>query len=420
MSKMKIVIIAISLFGAAVLVLVLLIFWAFFGRSIKINVQAMLKTPAAKAAAAGYIEKKYGEKAVFSKAEPITRASGYIFPERYFVGIELTADNYTVMVYFNEDEPVIIDDRQYDEICSAVKEHFFDDKSLGYSYEINNFSLDFYKKLEDGIHDRRDTRFTSVYFDGDIEKFLREATAEISADVTYEGYPEKRNEYRNILNNKLEYIYPFFGEEGSLVYLFIHDPNVNLPEIKNKYVNSSRIYHIPRYEEYMELIACGYTSKDGIKVLQTEWYDIDEFTAISCEFSPVLSDNAFIFGETDLSDNTTVYRGVYKYDDRAEENILQIRDISYIVDLTDRKSGGNTVFLRLDRNHYGITDKTVPLLVADGTGNWQGKRLYTSIGYGSYDSKELDWYYFDDNYIYLYINGMHVDVWDAYLAFADV
>lgn len=419
MSKIKIVIIAICLFGAAVLVLVLLIFWAFFGRSIKINVQAMLKTPAAKAAAAGYIEKKYGEKAVFSKAEPITRASGYIFPERYFVGIELTADNYTVMVYFNEDEPVIIDDRQYDEICSAVKEHFFDDKSLGYSYEINNFSLDFYKKLEDGIHDRRDTRFTSVYFDGDIEKFLSEATAEISADVTYEGYPEKRDEYRNILNNMLEYIYPFFGEEDSQVYLFIHDPNVNLSEVKNKYVNSSRIYRIPRYEEYMELIACGYTSKDGINVLQTEWYDIDEFTAISCEFSPVLSDNAFIFGKTDLSDNTTVYRGLCKYDG-AEENILQIRDIGYIVDLTYRKSGGNTVFLRLDRNHYGITDKTVPLLVADGTGNWQGKRLYTSIGYGGYDSKELDWYYLDDNYLYLYINGMHVDGWDAYLAFTDV
>ncbi|MDE5742533.1 MAG: hypothetical protein K2H90_08815 [Oscillospiraceae bacterium] len=55
------------------------------------------------------------------------------------------------MVYCNEDEPVIIDDRQYDEICSAVKEHFFDDKVLGYSYEINNFSLDFYRNLENHV-----------------------------------------------------------------------------------------------------------------------------------------------------------------------------------------------------------------------------------------------------------------------------
>ena len=414
MSKMKIVIIAICLFGAAVLVLVLLIFWAFFGRSIKINVQAMLKTPSAKAAAAGYIEKKYGEKAIFSKSEPITRASGYIFPERYFVGIELTADNYTVMVYFNEDEPVIIDDRQYDEICSAVKEHFFDDKSLGYSYEINNFSLDFYKKLEDGIHDKRDTRFTSVYFDGDIEKFLREATAEISADVTYEGYPEKRNEYRNILNNKLEYIYPFFGEEDSRVYLFIHDPNVNLSEVKNKYVNSSRIYRIPRYEEYMELIACGYTSKDGIKVLQTEWYQIDEYTAISSDIKPIVSRKDFIFEQVDLSDNTAAYSEWHN------DNILKIRDTGYNADFTDKKSNGNEIFLRLDRKHYKITDKTIPLLVADGTGNWQGKRLYTSIGYGQYESKDEDWYYLDKDYLYLYINGTYVGFSNAYITFSDL
>ncbi|MDE6132564.1 MAG: hypothetical protein K2G04_04210, partial [Oscillospiraceae bacterium] len=87
MTKKKIAIIVISLFGASILAFVLLIFLAIFGRSIKINVQAMIKTPSAKAAAAGYIEKKYGEKAVFSKTEPITRARGYFFHERYFVGI---------------------------------------------------------------------------------------------------------------------------------------------------------------------------------------------------------------------------------------------------------------------------------------------------------------------------------------------
>ena len=45
MTKKKIAIIVISLFGASILAFVLLIFWAIFGRSIKINVQAMINKP---------------------------------------------------------------------------------------------------------------------------------------------------------------------------------------------------------------------------------------------------------------------------------------------------------------------------------------------------------------------------------------
>ena len=428
MTKMKKIIIGIVCTVAALfLMFVLSILWLIFGDSIKIKVQTALKTPAAKAAARDYIEEKYGDTPKILEVKPITRAKGVIFATgRYFAGIELTADNYTVMVYFNENEPVIVDNRQYDEICSAVKEHFFDDKALGYSYEINNFSLNFYRKLENGIHDQTgDTKFTSVYFDGDIEKFLHEANAEISVSVTYEGYPEKRGEYRTILNNKLEYLYPLFGEEGSSVYLFIHDPNVDLPEIKNKYENSSRIYRIPRYEKYMELIACGmtanklysyaYSSSENEHItMQTEFYRIDEYTYISNAAYPIRSDSDFNFMPAYFSDNTTAYRGRIKTGDLAEEKILRIRGEGRLLSLNEHR--GSDILLRLDRNYYNITDKTVPLRIYDGLGTEQGKRFYTSVGYGDYDSEDCDWYYLDEKYLYLYISGLS----ETYLTFSDL
>lgn len=417
----KIIIGIVCMIAALFLIFVLFIIWVFFGDSIKIKVQTVLKTPAAKSAALKYINEKYGDTPQILEVTPITRARGMILATRYFAGMELTADNYSVMIYYNEDEPIIVDNRQYDEICSAVKEYIFDDKELGISYVIDYFSLDFYQKRESGVHDMTvDTKFTSVYFDGDIEKFFSEANAELSAGVTYEGYSEKHDEYRNILNNKLDGICSLLGKENSYVYIFIHDPSVSLPEVKNKFEYSSRIYRIPRYEKYMELIACGYTSNDCVNVLQTKWYNIDKYTAISSDISPIVSGNDFVFRQVDLSDNTVAYRGVYKNDDRKNENILKIRDIGYDVEFTDRKTNGTNIFLRLDREHYNITDKTIPLLVAEGTGAWQGKRLYTSIGYGPYDSDDCDWYYIDDDNLYLHIEGMYVDSWNAYLTFSDL
>ncbi|MDE6133682.1 MAG: hypothetical protein K2G04_09980 [Oscillospiraceae bacterium] len=102
------------------------------------------------------------------------------------------------------------------------------------------------------------------------------------------------------------------------------------------------------------------------------------------------------------------------------DNILKIRDIGYNADFTDKKSNGIEIFLRLDREHYKITDQTIPLLVADGERDWQGKRLYTSVGYGQYDSKDEDWYYLDKDYLYLHINGTYIGFSDAYITFSDL
>lgn len=414
MTKKKKIIIGISVtLGALLLAFVLLIVWAFFGDDIKIGVRARLEAPSARSAAAKYIEEKYGEKVGFSDYKVLTDSSGFMFASSYFVGIEFIGEDYSVRVYIDDKSKEISDNKQYGEICSAVKEHYLYDDALGSSHTEESFSLDF-----DFSGYRNE--FTSEYFDGDIEDFLSKTNTRLFAEITYEGYPEKYGEYRELLTDKLEHILSDFDSRSSSVYFYVHNPDIDLPEVKNKYENSSRIYHIPRYEEYMELIATGYIDGQKARVAQTDWYDIDSFTAISCEVSPVASDSDFIFREVDLSDNTAAYRGVYMYDDRANENVLQIRDAGYEVDFTDKKEKGITVFLRLDREHYNITENTVPLLIADGEGNWEGKRLYTSIGYGKYDSKEDDWYYLDNDYLYLYIDGTYIDLWDAYLTFSDI
>lgn len=419
--KKKIIIGIVCTVAALFLMFVLFIVWLIFGDSIKIKVQTVLKTPAAKAAAREYIKEKYGDTPQILEVKPITQAKGFMFASgSYFAGFSMQADGYNICVFYDDyklSEKLeksgcfICDNRQYGDICAAVEKRFFDNVTLGSSYEVNSLNINFDECSEQ--------QFTSKYFDGDIIKFLSEAAPTVNASVTYEGYPEKRAEYRELLNDSIDEIYGVLGENKTRVSIFVHDPSLNLPEVKNKYEHSSRIYHIPRYEKYMELIACGYTSKDGVSVLQTEWYEIDEYTAISSDIKLIVSNNEFVFEQVDLSYNTTAYRGLCKYDDRKNENILKIRDIGYNVDFTDKRSNGNEIFLRLDREHYKITDKTIPLLVADGTGNWQGKRLYTSVGYGEYDSKDEDWYYLDNDYLYLYIHGTYVDGWNAYLTFSD-
>ena len=115
-----------------------------------------------------------------------------------------------------------------------------------------------------------------------------------------------------------------------------------------------------------------------------------------------------------FSDNTTAYRGRIKTGDLAEEKILHIRGEGRLLSLNEHR--GSDILLRLDRNYYNITDKTVPLRIYDGLGTEQGKRFYTSVGYGDYDSEDCDWYYLDEEYLYLYISGLS----ETYLTFSDL
>ncbi len=422
----KIIIGIVCIIAALFLIFVLFIIWVFFGDSIKIKVQTVLKTPAAKSAVVKYIKEKYGETPKISKVETITQSKGFMFAGSYFAGFSMQADGYKVCVFYDDYKLsekfkkggcFICDNRQYGDICAAVEKRFFDDVTLGSSYEINSLHIEFDECLEN--------QFTSKYFDGDIMKFLSETAPTVNASVTYEGYPEKRAEYRELISGSLDEIYGVLGENKTRVSIFIHDPLLALPEVKNKYEHSNRIYRIPRYEKYMELIACGMTankyygysyssSENEHIIMQTEFYPIDEYTSISNDIYPICSDSDFTFAPADLSDNTTAYRGRIKTGTLAGEKILRIRGEGWLLSLNEHR--GYDVLLRLDRKHYNIADRTVPLRVYDGIGNEQGKRFYTSVGYGDYDSEDCDWYYLDEEYMYLYIS----DLYETYLTFSDI
>ncbi len=114
------------------------------------------------------------------------------------------------------------------------------------------------------------------------------------------------------------------------------------------------------------------------------------------------------------------------------EGHLKIRDIAYNFNVDNNYD----LFLRLDRDHYNITEKTVPLMVSDvidyntyyqRSGDWVGRRSYYSVDYPPYAPQSVESspilgcdYFLDQDYLYLYIGCMKVDNLSAYLAFADI
>lgn len=423
--KKKIIIIMVSVIGSIILLLVLLFAWALFGDYIKVRFKAMAKTPEAKSAAIEYIYEKYGDKPKrIYGAEPIIGYNGYFIGTPYFRGISLKADDYMVGVYFDENtenlqKNLIKDNRQYDEINTAVKKYIFDDKDFGLSYD--GYTRVYFSQYN------KEWEFTSIYFDGDAEKFIKAAKPEISADITYEGYPEKKDEYRELIDNKINEIKNYFFIDGTDIAIYIHNPELDLPEGKNKsknYYEGGILGGIKQigYESYLELIAYGYTGHHGENIIiQTEFYDIDKYTSISNQINPIHSDEAFIFEEVSI-DNIYEYQGMQSYRNENNEQNLKVRDKGYKIVIKGSEHGINPILLRFDRNYYNITEDTIPLLVVCAEENGEVKRLYSSFGYGQYDSGMRDWHYLDDNYLYLYTDAIAINsYWDnVYLTFSDL
>lgn len=182
-----------------------------------------------------------------------------------------------------------------------------------------------------------------------------------------------------------------------------------------------------RYDDYMELIAAGRIVRDESVIEQPCWYAADEFTSISDNNidSHITSERDFFCTAKDFSENQTVYRGRFKYDDHAEENILTVRENGLFCGVNARS---HDFMLRLDREHYGITDNTIALRITPPVTaeEWSGKQLYISFGYDGYDTDSEHWYYMDEKYLYLYVPYMCHDLFGfeedrgVYIAFADI
>lgn len=427
--KKKIIIIVIGVIGGLIVLLGVYICWAIWG-GYNGDIALAFKTNAelikARSTVKEYISDKYGEKAEIISTKAHFGGGSWFTGPLYLEAIEISLPGYIVMIKGGR----VCDNRQYEEICSAVQERFFDDTDLGSSYTGSLSVL--YSEVtgisEDAYH------CTSVYFDGDIERFLYRSNAGVSATYVYEGYPDKSGDYRKLLEDKLSELEYYCNDKDLRVTIHIKNPGVDLPEMPyaREINRDNKMRQVPMYDEFMELIACAYINQYDFEpynctVLQPDFWQIDEYTAVSDNAAPIRSDKEILFEQVDLSDNTTVYRGRYKHDDRKDENILTIRDTGWRINLPDRKL--YNVFLRLDRAHYNITDTAIPLIVSDLTrrdnplSEWETKRYYLTVGYGNYrdvDTNLDDWYYLDDKYLYLRISRVQSDLNnDWILTFSD-
>lgn len=415
MSKIKKIIISVFIAIAALILIFIAAVWCELNDQPKV----FIKTASAKKAAEAYYLEKYGEKLNITKTEPHF-SGGFLFDNGNLIGIEVYSGD--VVVFVSDEYGYIIDNRQFNDICAAFSDKFIVDERLGADVKTEMLHIDM------GYYLRK---YTDVYFNGDIEAFLKESGASVDLWASYTGYHEKSAEYPDLLEKKLDELEAAVPG-GINVSITVSDPTLDLPEMPHKY-SGGPIRHFPKYEEYMELIACcemtvfhGEINKNERKIYQPSFFDIDEYTAISVnnidEHIKYAAD--VVFKTADLSDETNVYRGVYKYDDRAEKEQLAVREEGYYI---YPANSNEDYMLRLDRRHYNIGENTVPLMVTNVIENdyQQGKRFYVSLGYELLDCDDNCWYYTDDKYMYLYIDPLLPDLWmsrneEPRLAFADL
>ncbi|MCM1333728.1 MAG: hypothetical protein NC084_07075 [Bacteroides sp.] len=383
----------------------------------------LIETLSAKNKAAEYLRGKYGDSPAALSAEPVY-TGGSLFDRGRLCGAVVHYGDFDVLIA----DDTIADDRQYDDIVAAFTKKYLSVDEIYAEMTERTVALDLGIKVASKDYGE----FTDLYFDGDIEGFLSRVNPALTVRLDGRGYHDKSAETPALLYEALERIYCSTSGEMR-VYAYVFDPTLDLPDspMEDGSYGAYLRYPPKRYDEYMELIAAGSAIRgqlpNGVKVERPSFYQIDEFTAISDNdiTSPITSERDFFLTAKDFSDDRTVYRGRYKYDDRAEENVLTVREDGLYCGVNTR---GHDFMLRLDRAHYGITDRTIALRVTPPVTSaepWHGKRLYLSFGYDGYDSDENHWYYMDEKYLYLYVPYLCSDLSSfeeergVYVAFAE-
>ncbi|MGN1090136.1 MAG: hypothetical protein ACI4Q6_07000 [Huintestinicola sp.] len=415
----KAVIIALSAFFLIIVTLAVML-WC----SLNDQPRIFFETRTARSRAVKYYSDKYGKAPDITEISPIY-SGGFMFDNGTLLAMKVSTSEGDIIV--ETDDGIITDNIQYDEIVDAVRERYVDTAAL--LSECNDSSIYILfnspeNQVCDGVYDD----VTSRYFDGDIEAFLKAEQPYISLNMSGMGYSGRNEEYPDMIKSELDRLYETVpcGISASVT---VFDPELQLPEMPDKSFRDGE-----KYSEYMELIAKGsmVTDENGeasTVISQKHFYDIDEFTAISVDYTDhwITSHDDFTFEKTDLSELLTVHPGRYKYDYRKDENILTIRPEGLYLEL-DEERRLDDCLIRLDREHYNITDNTMALMVTeklDGSA-WDGQRLYVSFGYEGYECDGELWYYLDDKYYYLYKTHLVTDLYSIgrkhklYIAFADL
>lgn len=415
--RKRAIIITLSAIGIVLLTIAMVLFCSLTNQPAE-----FFATCSAKKKAADYVKEKYGDNPHICSAEPVY-SGGFMFDRGRLCGALVSFDTFDVLV--SDDRAS--DNRQYSEITTAFTEKYLSVNEIYSNMTECSVTFDF----GEAVSDTNYGAFNRDYFDGDITKFLGETNPRLSVVLDGQGFHEKRAETTDLLSKLLEQI--SFSTSGDMrVYAYVSDPESDLPNMPLAFENSSLRYAPKKYDAYMELIAAGSIVRENgsedIMIQQPSFYTIDAYTAIADIdiASPITSEQDFFFHHKDYSENTTAYRGRYKYDNYAEKNVLTIKENGLYCGMRD--AGQHDFLLRLDRAYYGITDSTIALRITPPVTaeKWLGKQLYLSFGYDGYDCDENHWYYMDDEYLYIYVPHFCSDLWPfedgrgVYIAFAEI
>ncbi len=389
-SKKKVVMIVVGAFLALFLIAAI-VFVCVLTDQPKIFIMSM----SARHSASEFIKNKYGEKLYVEKTEPYY-STGSLFSQLAGT-IVYSEDGYIVVVT----DGGCSDDKQYELIKSDFCDKYLIGSALGLPV---NYEAYLFEPIEGHF-------CTEELYNGDIASFLQAVGDDVRVNVDYKVTVDDMQDYKTIAEN----IFSDIDTDCNYCHgnMRIFDADACGEEDYESYKSSV----------FNRKLSCEYYSGVKSSFVETKFIEVDSFTAsYSCR-----SGQAFSLTEKDMSDNTEAYPA---YSENAQP--LRIRDIAYNFNVDNNYD----LFLRLDRDHYNITEKTVPLMVSDvidyntyyqRSGDWVGRRSYYSVDYPPYAPQSVESspilgcdYFLDQDYLYLYIGCMKVDNLSAYLAFADI
>lgn len=386
-SRSKLIVIIPSVIGALVFLSVLC---GLFGMLFGSPSEHLRKAQAVKTARNGvesYFYEKYGEYPEITAIEPQWRRSGYIIPtERCFTGyVTLKEKNCTIYYYSKTNS--FYDSKQYDDICSALTEKYFTDEKLGTEVSAD-VDMCFSEYWQYGDND--EAKCTNIYFNGDIDKFIRSLpyNYSLSADIYYSGKTEMKRAVSELISDKLNELYAEFPNGRFSINIKNTESSFEIPA---NMTHGSTYYGVP--VEYGTLIARGTHGTDGENELfYTEWCSLDEYVSmadITSEDTPESSD--FIY-RTDSS-----YNGKNISSDNV--NVTLTGDAYSFQNLNSKH-----IFIRLDRKKFSTANSNVPVILSSSGDTvipyYIGR---PPIGAPYFQVMPDSWYIFDENYIYIYV-----------------
>lgn len=393
-SRSKLIIIIPAVIGAIVFFYSFYFFFSLFFGTAEHHINKNKAVKAARNGVESYFYEKYGEYPEITDIRPEWRRSGYIIPiERYFTGFVILKEKNCTIYYYSATNS-FYDSKQYDDICSALIEKYFTNEMLG-SEVSADVDMCFSEYWQYGDND--EAKCTNIYFNGDIDKFIRSLPYNYSlyADIYYSGKTEMKRAGSELISDKLNELYAEFPNGRFSINIKNTESSFEIPA---NMTQGSTYYGVP--VEYGTLIARGIRGNDGKNELfYTDWCSLDEYVSMADITSESSSENSdFLFQIDNSYDGITV--------SADDENVTLTGDTYVFKNLNSKH-----IFIRLDRNKFNADNSCVPVVLSSKNGAvfpYYIGRLPTGAPY--FQVKPDSWYIFDENYIYIYVYDSKVTI----------